>query len=433
MTRIQALTENASLFEIVDHPSTPFLFTEYRHSLISISREIENCVMEIRTPARVLAGFQKLSFFLPHVERYRKIAQNAESVWIFGVPDITPPEIPGIEYALLPPDHLLIQEWFLVVESAEYFSALVAKDLSGLEVPHAERMFRGIWTFDAELVNQLQRLLSHLVGLTPLGYDLDERDYGSQMRHVSRIANDLIQTLEKRNTQLIEAQQLHKQLLQMLVHDLRNPLSGIMGYVDLIERAVQRGGDSSEILEFIERARIGNVQLNILIENILDLNRLQVGAFPVNKEVITLDPLFEAMQHQFLGMAQLHDNTLQVDLASPDLTVAADRNVLTRILSNLLSNAIRHTRQGEVHLEAKRDQRRGCTQIAVMDTGEGIAPNDISRIFDPYYQVVNLRTKGAAGLGLTFCKQAVEAQGGVIWVESEIGKGSAFHIRLPRM
>ncbi|MCQ3931663.1 MAG: hypothetical protein DPW16_14495 [Chloroflexi bacterium] len=433
MTRLQALTENASLFEIVDYPTTPFLFTEHRHSLISISREIENCVMEIRTPVRVFAGFQKLSFFLPQLKRYREIAQKAESVWVFGVPDITPPDIPGIEYALLPHDHLLTQEWFLVVESAEYFSALVAKDLSGLELPQTERMFRGIWTFDPDLVNQVQRRLSHLVGLTPLDYDFDERDYGSQMHHVSRIANDLIQTLEKRNTQLIEAQQLHEQLVQMLVHDLRNPLSGIMGYVDLIERAVQRGGEDSEILEFIERARIGNAQLNILIENMLDLNRLQVGTFPVKKEVITLGPLFEAIQRQFLGMAQLHDNNLQVTLASPDLTVSADRNILTRILSNLLSNAIRHTRKGEVRLEAKRDQRRGCTQITVADTGEGISPTEVNRIFDPYYQGENRRTKGAAGLGLTFCKQAVEAQGGVIWVESEIGKGSAFHIRLPRI
>lgn len=206
-----------------------------------------------------------------------------------------------------------------------------------------------------------------------------------------------------------------------------------MGYVDLIERAVQRGGEAREILEFIERARIGNAQLNILIENMLDLNRLRVGAFPVKKEVITLGPFFEAIQRQFLGMAQLHDNTLQVVLASPDLTVSADRNILTRILSNLLSNAIRHTRKGEVRLEARRDQRRGCTQITVADTGEGISPTEVNRIFDPYYQGENRRTKGAAGLGLTFCKQAVEAQGGVIWVESEIGKGSAFHIRLPRV
>ncbi|MBI5930115.1 MAG: hypothetical protein HY862_12460 [Chloroflexi bacterium] len=433
MMRLQALTENTSLFEIVDHPTTPFLFTEHRTSLISISREIENCAMETQTPARVFAGFQKLSFFLPHIERYREIAQNAESVWVFGVPDITPPDITGIEYALLVPDHLLVQEWFLVVESPEYFSALVAKDLSGLDIPHSERLFRGIWTFDAELVNQMQRQLSHLLGLSPVSYASQERDYGSQMRHVSRIAKDLIQTLEKRNTQLIEAQQLHEQLLRMLVHDLRNPLSGIMGYVDLIERAVQRGSDPSEILEFVERARMGNAQLNILIENILDLNRLQVGAFPVKKEVITLGPLFEAIQHQFLGMAQLQDNTLQIVLVSPDLTVAADRNILTRVLSNLLSNAIRHTRQGEVRLEAKRDPRRGCTLIIVADTGEGISPTELGRIFDPYYQGENRRTKGAAGLGLTFCKQAVEAQGGVIWVESKIGKGSAFHVRLPRV
>lgn len=427
------INPEVSLFDLVDASGGQQLFTNHRASLVRISYEIENGILNGAAGTRIFAGFQKLSFFLPHQQRYQRMTELAESIWVFGVPDVPPPNIPGVNYILLSDEDRLTQEWFLVAEGPDYFSALVAKDLSGFETPNPQRLFNGIWTFDEAVVRRFQGCLSHWVEVPPLDYAPQQRNYESQIFYVSRIASDLIHSLEQRNEELQRTQQLREQLLRMLVHDLRNPLGGIMGYVDLIERAVQRGGDREEILEFIERARIGNNQLNILIENILDLNRLQAGEFPVKKQLITLAPLFEQMQSQFSGMAQMNENTLQVALSSPDLTVAADRNTLTRVLSNLLSNAIRHTRQGKVRLEARRDKQKGHTLMSVIDTGEGIPADELPRVFDLYYQGENRRTKGAAGLGLTFCKQAVEAQGGVIWVESEIGKGSAFHIRLPRM
>lgn len=429
MAHFLALADNASLFELVDQPTSHYLFTKYHTSLLSISYEIEDSVIEVDEPARLFVGFQKLSFFLPHLDRYREIAKHAESVWIFGMPDIDPPYIPGIEYVLINPDQPLTREWFLVAESPQYFSALVAKDLSGLNLPRSKRMFRGIWTFDPDFVSRVQTHLSQLVGISPMSYTPDQRDYSSQMRHVSRIANDLIKSLEERNAQLMQTQKLREQLLRMLVHDLRNPLTGMMGNVDLIERAMKYDAPPPDILEFVERTRLSGDELSLLINNMLDINRLEAGEFPIHSATVSVVRLLGELREQYLGAAAIRSLTLETLIQDPTLEVLADAQVMKRVLGNLLSNALRHTRSGGVMVRAER--RGGYVCLAVQDTGEGIEADDTRHIFDLYYQGRTNRNRGAAGLGLTFCKQAVEAQGGEIWVESEVGQGSVFYINLP--
>lgn len=423
----------ASLYELVDRAGTKQLFTNYRASLIRISHEIENGILNGAVGTRIFAGFQKLSFFLPHQQRYRQMTALAESIWIFGVPDVAPPEIPGIHYILLNEQDQLTQEWFLVAEGQNYFSALVAKDLTGFKVPNPQRLFTGIWTFDEIVVAQFQQWLSSLVGIPPLEYQPAQRNYENQIFYVSRIASDLIHSLEQRNEELQTLQDLRDQLLRMVVNDLRDPLDGTMNYLDQIESAIQQAGDAQAILELLERARIGNNQLNTLIDIILDLNRMAAGEFSVKKGLVTLAPLFEELQAEFLGIALFYENTLEIALASPDLTVAADRNILIRVLSTLLSNAIRYTQEGNVQFVAKRDKKKGHTLISIVDNGEGIPPNELASVFDVYFQGESQRIKGGAGLGLAFCKYAIEAMGGTISVESKIGKGSIFNISLPRV
>ncbi len=422
---------NTSLFEIITNQSNQTLFTRHRDSLIKISREIEDGVIDNQVQARIFAGFQKLSFFTPHHRRYAKMAEYAEVIWIFGIPDVDIPTIPGVHIVPLQPTDVLASEWFLIAEASDYFSALVAKDLTGFEVPDDERLFRGIWTFDADTVQRLQQKLSEIVGLEPLYFTFDARDYVAQTAQFSVIVNDLVNSLEQRNERLVLTQKLRDQLVSMIVHDLRNPLAGMMGFVDLIERGIQRDQDPNILLELVAEVRRSHDDLSMLIDNILDLNRIEAGEFPIDLSKVALGPLLEEIYLQFRGVAQLRHLNFDVVLRDHDVFVQADEQALKRTLGNLLSNAMRYTRQGSVILKA--DPNHQTVEISVTDTGQGIAPDALERVFDPYFQAGSHRTRGTAGLGLAFCKHAVEAQHGEIWVESKIGEGSSFHIKLPRV
>lgn len=419
---------DTSLFDIITQHTNQPLFTRHRSSLVKISREIEDGVIHNQVKARIFAGFQKLSFFVPHHRRYQHMAQYAESIWVFGLPDVTTPEIPGVQVVPLPDDAQFVGEWFLIAEAEDYFSALVAKDLTGFAVPNNQRLFEGAWTFDADIVQRLQQELSTIVGLPPLEYSV--RDYVAQTAQFSVVVNDLINSLEHRNERLFLTQKLRDQLVGMIVHDLRNPLAGMMGFIDLLERGIRRGQDTKILLELVAEARRSHDDLSMLIDNILDLNRIQAGEFPIDLADVPLGPLLEDIYQQFRAVARLRHLKFDVVIRDHDILIQADEQALKRTLGNLLSNAIRYTRQGSVTLTAEPNHQ--TVEITVKDTGQGIDPDALDRVFDPYFQAGSRRTRGTAGLGLAFCKHAVEAQNGEIWVESKVGEGSTFHIKLPR-
>lgn len=418
-----------SLFELVEKLNMRNLFTNNRRSLVKISREIEDGVLENQVQARIFSGFQKLSFFLPHVARYTRLASIAESVWVFGVPDVSAPPIPNVQYVHLNLEDTLLYEWFLVVEGQNYFSALVAKDRSGFAIPSEKRMFDGIWTFDARLVNQLQTQLSHAIVIEPLLFEASNYDYDNQ---VARITNDLIADLEKRNQELEHQQKLRQDLSHMIVHDLRNPLSAVNGYLDLLERAIRFNKPADDLKEFVLRAQQSTSELGQLIDNILDINRFGAGEFPLELQPIMLLDLFEELMGQYAIISQQRRITLNMNLEDPALVIVADRQALKRIFTNLMSNAFRHTVKGSVTLEAMPCEDAQHVRLGVIDTGEGIPPDEIESVFEQYYQGRRRDHKrGSSGLGLAFCKLAVEAQKGKIWVESELDKGSAFYFCLP--
>jgi signal transduction histidine kinase len=332
---------------------------------------------------------------------------------------------------LLNEDDRLAGEWFLIAEAQDYLSGLIAQDLSGFDVPSDERKFRGLWTFDANMVNRLQENLSRLLSIEPLHYDSRNHNYDGQMRQIAHVTSSLIEDLEKRNANLEHWQTLRRDLVSMIVHDLRNPLSVISGYLELIERAIRFGEPAEQILSFVKKAQTGSFELSNLIDDILDLNRLVAGDFPFEPESVAVLPLFEEMFQQYTILAQRRRLSINMELEDPMLTVYADRQTLKRILANLMSNAFRHTETGGVTLEAEACEGAGI-QLGVVDTGEGIPAESLPHIFDQFYQVRGKgRKRGTSGLGLAFCKRAVEAQGGEIWVESTLGQGTGFYFCLP--
>jgi DICT domain-containing protein len=146
-----------------------------RRTMLDISREIENAVIMGQVRARLFAGFQKMSAFLPQVSRYQKLANYAESVYVFAYPDVPPPAITNVRYVPLSKDDQLTKEWFLIVEAQEYFSALSTEELG------QQGIFEGVWSFDEEMVTILQEWLTSMVDARPMGDLKGHRNYRKQV------------------------------------------------------------------------------------------------------------------------------------------------------------------------------------------------------------------------------------------------------------
>jgi signal transduction histidine kinase len=231
---------------------------------------------------------------------------------------------------------------------------------------------------------------------------------------------------------LQDQEHLRDALIEFLVHDLRSPLTNIISGLETLLVSTE-DNLTPEDRELIEMALIGAHRLLTMVNSILDLRKLEEGKFPLYlKEFEPREAVGEAIRQVQLWARQSNIN-LQVDfeLNVPEKMIA-DRWVLIRILVNLLSNALKYTPSGGT-IKVRVFMDDGWVHFSVADQGPGIPKEYLDRIFDRFVQV-EARKAGAAvgtGLGLTFCKLAVEAHGGRIWIESEVGKGTTVHFVLP--
>lgn len=231
---------------------------------------------------------------------------------------------------------------------------------------------------------------------------------------------------------LQDQERLRDALIEFLVHDLRSPLTNIISGLETLLVSAE-DNLSPEDRELIEMALIGAHRLLTMVNSILDLRKLEEGKFPLYlKEFEPREAVGEAIRQVGLWARQSNIN-LHVDFSRevPEKMVA-DRWVLIRILVNLLSNALKYTPSGgTINVRVFVDD--GWIHFSVTDQGPGIPKEYLDRIFDRFVQVEARKAGGAVGtgLGLTFCKLAVEAHGGRIWIESEVGKGTTVHFVLP--
>lgn len=224
-----------------------------------------------------------------------------------------------------------------------------------------------------------------------------------------------------------------KSILETVTHDLRSPLASIGGYVDMFVQGMM--GPASE--KQVSRMKIvleSVAQLNELINTILDVSKFESGTMRLDLKPGPVDPIVERVfelcniQAQALGVRM--ENKAAAGL--PEVPLEASQ--IQRVIMNLATNALKFTPEGGVvTLSAAREEGGGIV-VRVADTGFGIPKDKIDRMFTKFFQVEETkemaRRKGT-GLGLTICRQVVEAHGGRIWVESEWGKGSVFSFTLP--
>jgi len=239
--------------------------------------------------------------------------------------------------------------------------------------------------------------------------------------------------LEAKNRELIQVEELKEKLTQMVVHDLKNPLTGMVGNLQLLE--LQGPGISAESFrEILARTQEGARQLMVLIKNILDVARMEEKKLVLHRQPLKPESLLADCIRQSEGLSKKVGVELLVKVEGAPGAVDADAELTGRILANLVTNALKHTPPGgkvEVGASDLGDQVR----FWVEDTGDGIPSEILPRVFDKFVMGPSGSDPGAGGygtgLGLTFCKMAVEAHGGSIRVESQSGKGSTFSFTLP--
>ncbi len=241
-----------------------------------------------------------------------------------------------------------------------------------------------------------------------------------------------------------ELEKLREDLTNMIVHDLRTPLTAIMGGLHLLKEAIEAPSPRAEMLLGI--ATSSSEKMLELVNSLLDISQLEAGQMRLEIKARSLPDLIEVARERVAPLALEGGITLQVDLP-PDLPpVAVDEDLVTRLLVNLLDNAIKFSPQGGVvSVRANgvsatptfEGSSEGTAQryisVSVTDMGPGIPEKYREKIFEKFSQVEgqeNRRDRGS-GLGLTFCKLVVEAHGGHIWVESQVGQGSTFTFTLP--
>ncbi|HWQ12655.1 MAG TPA: HAMP domain-containing sensor histidine kinase [Roseiflexaceae bacterium] len=237
------------------------------------------------------------------------------------------------------------------------------------------------------------------------------------------------QELERLNDALRQLQRDKEQLTQMVVHDLKNPLTAMIGFLEMLHLGEPRLADHQR--ELLESALRSGRNLAGLIGDLLDSARLEEGRLELNYRTFPLPPLLHECAGEMRAWLAQEGKTIWIDAPQdlPDLT--ADHRLLRRVLLNLVSNAIKHTRERtSITLRARSAGR--ALVIEVEDNGPGIAPEHLERIFDRFSQLGGSPARQeSTGLGLTFCRLAVAAHGGTIDVESAPGRGTLFRVTLP--
>ncbi|MEO6907233.1 MAG: hybrid sensor histidine kinase/response regulator [Abditibacteriaceae bacterium] len=241
----------------------------------------------------------------------------------------------------------------------------------------------------------------------------------------------LFEQLQENFSRLEELENWRDDLTHMIIHDLRTPLTSVMTGMQTLEVV---GDINDEQKEVLDMAVSGGETLLNMINDLLDIEKINSGSLQLDYSTFDIAEFIASSVSQVASLLKEKNLTLIQHVAPGFPEISADENKLRRTVVNLLGNAIKFTpRGGTVTLNVKHDIAASVFRFSVIDTGEGIPKQWLARIFDKFGQVQS-RKEGrmtGTGLGLTFCKAAVEAHGGEIGVESELGKGSTFYFTIP--
>jgi len=233
-------------------------------------------------------------------------------------------------------------------------------------------------------------------------------------------------------------EQVQRDFIANISHELRTPLTSIRLIAETLEDIVDTDPDKAQ--EFVEKIEVEAQYLNDMVSELLDLSRIESGQAAMTIEPIEAERLVREVMARMLPLAQRHRVTLRTDIEQGKTFVAADSRQITRVLVNLVHNAIKFTPSGGIITMGTRFLAgQGMQRFFVRDTGVGIRSEELPRVFERFYKTDRARSKadyfgpggGGTGLGLAIARHVVEAHGGRISAESVLGQGSTFIFTLP--
>lgn len=272
----------------------------------------------------------------------------------------------------------------------------------------------------AQVFNQMTRSLRlREQELVELNRDLEAKV--ESRTHQLKVANEQLQELDRLKTALVSTAS----------HELRTPLTSIKVHItNLLDGVI--GALGADQRDSLSRVHNNVERLRTLIDDLLDLSRLQTGRVEMTRDTVALTPLLDEVVDSLSYFSQQKAMAVTVTLP-PDLpSISADREKLRRIFSNVIHNAIKFTAPGgRIRIEGRRDAH-GTVTVSVQDSGPGIAQEEREKVFLPFFRCSDNATQiRGSGLGLSIAKELVQLHDGTIWVESTAGKGSCFFVRLP--
>lgn len=240
---------------------------------------------------------------------------------------------------------------------------------------------------------------------------------------------DLDRVFHEMVDDLVRAENAKRELMSMVSHDLRSPLTSIQGGLVLVGRGVY-GKLPEEAVKPIANAERNCLRLINLINTLLDLDKLEAGKMDIHPETVSLSSVFERSAEAVSYLSEKSE--IAIELPDSDTTITADGERLIQVVVNLLGNAIKFSPKGSAITISKIETPQ-YVEVRITDRGRGIPETHRKAVFDRFQQVKDSdsREQGGTGLGLAICKAIVDAHGGTIGVDSEEGKGSTFWFRIP--
>jgi signal transduction histidine kinase len=250
-------------------------------------------------------------------------------------------------------------------------------------------------------------------------------ELGSLAAKVNRTSDEL-----QRLYQELETASRHKSdFLATMSHELRTPLNAIIGFAEVLREEIS-GELNEDQLADVEEVLAASEHLLLLVNDVLDLAKIEAGSMELELSEVAIPEVLHSAVSMHSERAARGGVELTVTTEPEEITIAADRRRVRQVVFNLVSNAVKFTpREGRIDVSARRDN--GQVEIAVADTGLGIAPEELETIFEEFKQATDGKRAEGTGLGLPLSRKLVELHGGRLWAESKPGRGSTFRFTLP--
>jgi signal transduction histidine kinase len=257
---------------------------------------------------------------------------------------------------------------------------------------------------------------------------MERGDYRRRVVTASRDeVGQLADAFNRMSGELESLERVRRDLVANVSHELKTPISALRAHLENLLDGVERPEPQTLQVMLAQSERLGR-----LVDQLLELSRLESGDLPLHREELRLRPLVSRVLSEIEVTRGRRDVDLAQDVPEDLPPVFADAERVHQVLFNLLDNAMRFTPAGgRVRVTASR--QNGSVDVAVADTGPGIAPEHLPRLFERFYRVDTARSRdeGGTGIGLAIARSVIEAHGGRIWAQSEPGKGSTFTFELP--